>query len=260
MADGFHVDLGPFFDLSSDFLAISPPGTHHWTAVNRTLAERLGCTPAEIISGHPLAAGGPAVLACSDGTHVRVEWKTVPGDGVDLWIGREVAVDLIGEIHHRIKNHMQMLVSLLNLQSSASPDSRVQEALTVARTRVHAVAKLYEPLHASPDFGWIEFGAYLRSLATEQTESGTSIETADIVLDIADALPLALIASETLRSGLLSVELAYLGTDRIRYTAVANASLDLPSRDIVDLLARQLGAELVVSGDFLSVTLTVSQA
>jgi hypothetical protein len=252
------VDLGFFFDNSSDFLAVSSSGTGGWIAVNRTLAARLGWSPEEVVARNRVDKGNPALLPCSDGTTLHVAWKTVSADGVDYWIGREVLTDIVRQVHHRIKNHLQTLISLLSLQSFESPDERVRESLAVARTRMQAIARLYEPLYGSADFQWIEFGSYLRSLAAEHMDAGSSIETADVVLEIGQALPLTLIAADTLHNRLRSVELAYLAPGRIEFTAVAADALDLPSPVVVRLLAQQLGADLLVSDDRLSVTFQIS--
>jgi hypothetical protein len=152
-----------------------------------------------------------------------------------------------------------MLISLISLQSSESPDETVRESLAVTRMRVQAVARLYEPLYTSADFQWIEFGAYLRSMAAEHMEAGSSLETTDVVLEIRQALPLILIAADTLRNRLRSVELAYVAPDQIGLTAVASDTLDLPSPEVVRLLAQQLGADLLVSDDRLSVRFTISK-
>lgn len=252
------VDLGPFFDYTSDFLAVGPSRTASWTAVNRALAERLGRSPREVLAGDPMIEpGNPAFLLCSDGTRLHVQWNIVPGAGVDYWIGREVSTSVVRDIHHKIKNHMQMLISLLSLQSAELQDASVHEALAVVRTRVQAMARLYEPLHASADFQWIEFGSYLRSLASEQIGSGTSIETTDVVLGISEALPLSLIVADSLQNRLQSLKLVYAVPDRLSFTAVASGTLALPSPEVVRLLAQQLGGELLISDELLSVTIPI---
>jgi hypothetical protein len=197
-------------------------------------------------------------LLCSDGARLHVHWKIVSGDGVDYWIGREASTDIVREVHHRIKNHLQMLISLLSLQSSDSPDETVRQSLDVARTRVQAVGRLYEPIYTSADFKWIEFGAYLRSLAAEHIQAGTSIQTTDMVLEMGEALPLSLIAADTLHNRLRSLELAYVAPDRIGLTVVASDTLDLPSPEVVRILAQQLGADLLISDDRLSVRFRIS--
>ena len=253
------MDLGPFFDHSSDFLAVGPSGTPAWTAVNRTLAARLGRLPEDVLARDPMIEpGNPALLLCSDGTPLHVEWNIVPGAGVDYWIGREVSKHVVRDIHHKIKNHMQMLLSLLSLQSAESQDASVHQSLAVARTRVQAIARLYEPLHASVDFQWIEFGSYLRSLAAEQIGAGTSVEITDVVLGIGEALPLSLIVADSLHNRLRSLQLVYVATDRLGFTAVASGTFALPSPEVVRLLVQQLGGELLVSDELLSVTIPIS--
>ena len=109
---------------------------------------------------------------------------------------------LVREIHHRVKNNLQVIVSLLSLHASQANDSRVVEALSEAGGRVQAIARLHETLYASDTLAEINFGEYLQHLTNElqclhgRAEITVQVFTDDIVLSMDTAIPLGLIANE----------------------------------------------------------------
>lgn len=74
---------------------------------------------------------------------------------------------LLREVHHRIKNHMNVIMSLLSLQSSTSQDPSTASSLKEARSRVQSMMILYDKLYRSRDFRSISAKEYLASLAGE---------------------------------------------------------------------------------------------
>ncbi|MEP6716609.1 MAG: chemotaxis protein CheB [Terriglobia bacterium] len=131
---------------------------------------------------------------------------------------------LVREIHHRVKNNLQMIVSLLNLQSRQSRDPQVLTAFEETQGRVRAIAHIHEQLYASEDLSEVEVGAYVTALARELVAlhatlpEGVTLEThaETMVLHVEKAIPLALIANElilnSLKHGLAS------GTGRLKVT------------------------------------------
>ncbi len=135
---------------------------------------------------------------------------------------------LVREIHHRVKNNLQMIVSLLSLQSNQINNPELQAAFEETEARVRAIAHIHERLYASDDLAEIEFGAYLTQLARELLGLYTTVPNAveltlsvqDMVLSIEQAIPLGLVANELIinslkhglrgRTGKLEVSLAYL--------------------------------------------------
>ncbi len=111
---------------------------------------------------------------------------------------------LVREIHHRVKNNLQMISSLLSLQSSYTNDPRVLAAFEETEGRVRAVASIHERLYASDDLTIVEFGGYLSELARElvglhaTVPQGVALEldVIDMALHIEQAMPLGLIANE----------------------------------------------------------------
>ena len=115
---------------------------------------------------------------------------------------------LVQEVHHRVKNNLQTIVSLLNLQSRYTDSVHVADALAEAGERVQAIARLHERLYASSNFGEVDVDDYLRNLANDlqhlHSRPGITFEVAsdDIVLDMEMASPLALIANELILNSL----------------------------------------------------------
>ncbi|MES0491288.1 MAG: histidine kinase dimerization/phosphoacceptor domain -containing protein [Leptospirales bacterium] len=111
---------------------------------------------------------------------------------------------LLKEIHHRVKNNLQVISSLISLQSSQIENKSPAEVLDESQNRIRAMAFIHEKLYKSSDLAKINFGDYVRSL-TEYLMSAYQISTekitvkidiADVALDIAFAIPCGLILNE----------------------------------------------------------------
>lgn len=107
---------------------------------------------------------------------------------------------LVQEVHHRVKNNLQTIASLLSLHSGYAEDPRVIDALGEAQGRVQAIARLHEKFYAT--LADVNVGEYLRNLTdTLQSLHGrpditVKVEAVDLILDMEHATPLALIANE----------------------------------------------------------------
>jgi len=73
---------------------------------------------------------------------------------------------LLREVHHRVKNNLQVVVSLLSLQQTETADPQVLVALLEAGSRIHSIALVHELLYSSDDFGGLDFRTYTESLAS----------------------------------------------------------------------------------------------
>jgi len=112
---------------------------------------------------------------------------------------------LLREIHHRVKNNMQIIISLLNLQSRSVPNLEVSEALSEGVNRIRAMSLIHEILYRSKDIGKIGFDEYLAKLISRIKRSQglgqqitIDVNAAGMALSVDDAVPLALIISELL--------------------------------------------------------------
>jgi two-component sensor histidine kinase len=117
---------------------------------------------------------------------------------------------LLQEIHHRVKNNMQIISSLLKLQASGVGDERLTDALMECRGRVQTMAFVHETLYGSDTLTVIDFKTYISKLANQIFQSyGTSkdrvkleVDAEDIKLGIEQATPLGLIVNELVSNSL----------------------------------------------------------
>lgn len=116
---------------------------------------------------------------------------------------------LLQEIHHRVKNNLQIISSLINLQSNSIDDKRVYGAFKEIQNRVKSIALIHEKLYQSKDISKINFADYIHSLASDLYRSygissliGLEVDADDILLDINKALPCGLIINEVITNSI----------------------------------------------------------
>lgn len=173
---------------------------------------------------------------------------------------------LIREIHHRVKNNLQVVMSLLNLQAGQVRDRSAREALLQAQVRVSALALVHHILHDIEFQPTVDLGRVIHDLAHQIAEGmqgddgpvriDENIMSKEVSGDL--AVPIALFVAEVLTnifkhafapgsSGVISLNLSPAGNEMLRLTIVDNGSgFDsvtegggLGSR-LIDLLAQQL--------------------
>lgn len=117
---------------------------------------------------------------------------------------------LLKEIHHRVKNNLQVVSSLLNLQSSSISDPRSQQIFVDCQTQVQAMALVHEQLYRSDNLRSIEMGTFIESLVAylfhvydiDDRRIRSSISAASVSLGIDQAIPVALIVNELVSNAL----------------------------------------------------------
>lgn len=117
---------------------------------------------------------------------------------------------LLQEIHHRVKNNLQIIVSLLRLQISSEEDSRLVNMFRECQNRIMAMAFVHEKLYQSHDLTRVVFTQYIRDFAQELStafgikERGIELKTflEEIELDINRAIPCGLIFNELLTNAI----------------------------------------------------------
>jgi two-component sensor histidine kinase/CheY-like chemotaxis protein len=113
---------------------------------------------------------------------------------------------LLREIHHRVKNNMQIISSLLSLQARTIDDEALLRLYKDAERRIFAMALVHEKLYRSSDLARIDFSEYIKSLAGElagayQPECGgvaLAVDADRIDLGVDQAIPCGLILNEIL--------------------------------------------------------------
>jgi PAS domain S-box-containing protein len=111
---------------------------------------------------------------------------------------------LLKEIHHRVKNNLQVIGSIIGLQANRTKEPGVRSILDDLRSRIQAIALLHERLYGSPDLGAIDLGAYIRELVTDSARAAGSAadrirvhsEGGPITLGVDDAVPVGLVVNE----------------------------------------------------------------
>jgi PAS domain S-box-containing protein len=117
---------------------------------------------------------------------------------------------LLKEIHHRVKNNLQVISSLLSMQADKATDKNVIESLTDSQNRVKSIALVHEKLYQSKSLDQIEYGDYLNKFAmhlfdtynVDQSRISCTIHAENIFVDINQAVPCSLIINELLTNSL----------------------------------------------------------
>ncbi|MGO8745007.1 MAG: PAS domain S-box protein [Thermoguttaceae bacterium] len=170
---------------------------------------------------------------------------------------------LLKEVHHRVKNNLQVISSLVRLQLSQVDNPLAQAALRDVQNRVGAMALLHETLYQSGRFARVDLPAYLRSLCARLFRSMVMdpasiqlrLDVAPVSLDVSQAVPCGLLINELVsnclkhafpdgRAGEVRVELQSVDGGPALRLRVADNGVGLPADfDLRQL--RSLGLQLV---------------
>ena len=184
---------------------------------------------------------------------------------------------LLQEIHHRVKNNLQVVSSLLGLQARQIPDEELQRAFRESQNRIHSMSLIHERLYQSPDLSEIDCLDYAQQLTGHLFRSyGVSMSRVRLEMDfggermpMALAAPVGLILNELIsnclkhafpegRDGTIQVRLTRDGDGRIQLS-VSDDGVGMPqnvnlwnSRSLglrlVRILSEQVGAAVRVTG------------
>ena len=175
---------------------------------------------------------GPTELTLNrkDGSQVEIEISTFPvriqAQNLVLGIAHDITERvrseaeikaalgekevLLKEIHHRVKNNLQVISSLLSLQSSYTLGEAAQGFFQESRDRVRAMALVHEHLYQSSDLARINFNDYVRALLAQMSYSydlpdrqiEVEIDVDEVALPIDTAIPCGLIINELMTNAL----------------------------------------------------------
>ena len=117
---------------------------------------------------------------------------------------------LLKEVHHRVKNNLQIITSLLSLQSRSVDDGEARDLLLESQTRVGSIALVHEKLYETKDLAGIDFGEYCESLGGSLFQSygvdpahiALKVSVEDGFLELDRAIPYGLIVSELVTNSL----------------------------------------------------------
>jgi PAS domain S-box-containing protein len=117
---------------------------------------------------------------------------------------------LLREIHHRVKNNLQVISSLLNLQMERVANPAAREALTESQSRIRSMALVHSLLYRAKDIAHIDFIEYLRTVVESLVSTygadpaaiATSVTGAQVQLDIDRAIACGLVVTELVSNAL----------------------------------------------------------
>lgn len=240
-------------------MAVGPAGGATWSTINPALAKALRLPGEE---KGPFNFADPldtSRVVAADGSLLIVDWTVHEEGSLAFWVGRERTVQRTRELHHRLKNTLQIMVSLLGFQASRLSDPRIQEEFARAEARVLAVARLHEPAYASRDFSQVEFGQYLQQLVhglASKDAPRVRLITDEVAIPMDDAVPLAVIANELIanalensRSDTVRVQLRYEPAKKLSLT-VSDGGIGFDAvepggaLELIDLFVDQLQGTL----------------
>ena len=170
-------------------------------------------------------------------------------------------VVLLKEIHHRVKNNLQIISSLLSLQTRHITDKPTLEMFANSRNRIRAMASIHEKLYQSDDLAKVDFSHYLKGLADylfqsykiSQQDIRFHSEVENVALDLDHAIPCGLMINELIsnslkyaypagRKGEIRVRLAQSQTGYI--LQVADDGVGFPA-DVNFRSSESLGLQLI---------------
>lgn len=117
---------------------------------------------------------------------------------------------LLKEIHHRVKNNLQIITSLLKLQANSLDDAKTIELFELSLHRINSMALVHDLLYRSEDFSQIDYGKYLEMLVTPLIDSMKRpdaeiyllVNADNISLNINTSIPLGLLINEIVTNSL----------------------------------------------------------
>jgi PAS domain S-box-containing protein len=214
-------------------------------------------------------AAAASYVSSKEKTHLVVLFDTT-----DLFAARQALQEalnaktgLLNEVHHRVKNNLQVISSLLRLETGRTQGEETRNVLTDMQGRIRSMALLHESLYRSGIFAQIELGNYLKRLSTESFRSQSRMDgTVQLATDLSpcnvsldQATPCALLVNELLsnclkhafpdgRQGTVHISLKPAengNNDPARWClCVSDDGIGLPS-DFDERKSQSLGMQLV---------------
>jgi two-component sensor histidine kinase len=182
---------------------------------------------------------------------------------------------LLKEIHHRVKNNLQVVMSLLDSQADSLQDKAALSAIQESQHRVQAMALIHQKLYQSESLARIPMAEYIEEVVAYLSDSYSlyqpirfDVEVEDIELDVTLAVPLGLIINEAItnafkyafpqeRDGTITVRLHRV-EEAIYELVIADDGVGLPANydpsrsrslgmTLIHGFSRQLGAKLTIT-------------
>jgi len=169
---------------------------------------------------------------------------------------------LLSEVHHRVKNNMQVIISLLRLQADKIEDKQYADMFKESQNRIKSMSLIHERLYQTKDFANIDFGAHVKSLVdglyvshrVDTNKIRLNIDIKDVSFNLENAIPCGLIINELVsnslkyafpdeRKGKIEISLLVTNEDEIELT-VSDDGVGIPE-DLDVRAAESMGLHIV---------------
>jgi PAS domain S-box-containing protein len=244
------------------------PGRYESRFVTKASEDRWLVVSAGLIEYHGRPAGVASFLDITESKRIEVQLR-------DSLAEKEL---LLKEVHHRVKNNLQVISTLLDLQADTIHDDVLQKSLKDCQDRIKAMALIHEKLYESSDLARIDFWEYIEGLVGHLLSSYVDdpqrivmkVDVGDIQMGIDRAIPYGLIINELVsnaikhafpngRSGEIAISLRADDGGGLTLTVADNGvglppGLDFRNTEtlglqLLNLLTKQLRGELSILND-----------
>jgi two-component sensor histidine kinase len=183
---------------------------------------------------------------------------------------------LVKEIHHRVKNNLQTIVSLLESQIGFLNDADALAAVKNSQHRIHAMSLIHQKLYLTDNLTSVNMAIYVKELVNYLSESFNTakniifdLEVSPLDIDVAIAIPLGLILNETITNSIKyafkekggTVCVKFIREDSLYKLTIADNGIGLPAgltdtgaiaslgMTLIKGLCKQIGADFNINGD-----------
>lgn len=259
--------LLPYLDPASE-AATNPASSQAWYALRRSDRSEI---PVRVAIS-PLRSPDGAFIG-----HVLVMQNVAKALAAEQQAERSLAEKeiLLREIHHRVKNNLQIISSMLSLQGNRSSDEQTREVFQESEARIRAMALVHEQLYRSDDLAHVDLSVYLDTLAQKvlryfgRPDCSVSVKVDESVREVTvdRAIPIGLIVNELITNSVQhGIGQSRAGSILVRFTTVGQGSelsvlddgagmpagLDIANSDSLGLklvvaLTEQLGGSFSIS-------------
>ncbi|MFO7850629.1 MAG: histidine kinase dimerization/phosphoacceptor domain -containing protein [Spirochaetia bacterium] len=160
---------------------------------------------------------------------------------------------LLKEVHHRVKNNLSVIASLLNLQASYADDESIKKHLIDSRNRVESMALVHDRLYISEDLSGIDLYSYIEGIVqqlidvylTSDTAIAYSVNSSPITVTMELAVPIGLIVNELVSNSLEHAFQDYEGGEKEKIEVTIDTQ-----EEFLTLLVSDNGGGLTEGVDF----------
>lgn len=154
---------------------------------------------------------------------------------------------LLKEIHHRVKNNLQVISSLLGLQAANTDNEQALQILEDSRNRIHSMALVHDGLYQSKEFTNVTFNVYIRNLVSRLMRTYVidpgrvdyTLDVDDVALGIDKAIPCGLVMNE-----LISNALKYAFPPSLKRRGEINIAVRAPDTGKIEMKVNDNGVGL----------------